>query len=664
MGFETISKEIGFIFLLSPEVPSFPVGPQVTHAFVHDLHELSAAIQELIQQKNQLCIAFGASRRNELMEWRARHIGNSLGPLLLWLSVTPSQAHSLVPSKGASAPRATPLPQHLECAEVITDSLDRHPEVIESAITNILYGRESSLPRHQRTLEALNQLFITLSAQRDLGPLYQTILLKSLALTNSDFGCLLVLEEKDSEYRVIERISSHEPPTLHAQKLNSIPLPDNSIASYVAATHRFAHYADVHLLKAPAIPQYTPDVDYAPSAGHTHKVGALLCLPLKNSSNSLVALLQLARKEKSEAPNLATDGPFTMEDERILNSIASQASICIENAELYTDIRRLFDGFVKASITAIESRDPSTAGHSERVAKLSVALARATTETHTGIYRSVRFRDEEIRELEYAAMLHDFGKIGVREEVLVKAKKLYSHQLKAVEERAKIYRVGAKIQYMEKKLQCQLHGQHDVESLDKEFQSKLLEIQRFWEVILVANEPTILPVERRKELDHIMHERIFLPDGSQLSLLSDEEYQALCVPKGSLTSHERDEIESHVRHTYQFLKMIPWTREFRHLSDIAYAHHEKLDGSGYPRGLTAHEIPLQSKIMTIADIFDALTASDRWYKEAVPVQKAVQILGDEVSQGKLDPVLFEIFVARKIFETVTTSRSKTLATNR
>src|SRR5262249_15956114 len=135
-----------------------------------------------------------------------------------------------------------------------------------------------------------------------------------------------------------------------------------------------------------------------------------------------------------------------------------------------------------------------------------------------------------------------------------------------------------------------------------------------------------------------------------IAVLTEEEYKALAVTQGSLTVSERLEVESHVRHTYQFLKMIPWTKDFRHLTEIAYAHHEKLDGTGYPRGLTSHEIPVQWKIMTISDILHALTAADRWYKDAVPLEKALDILQYEVNQGKLDPVLFDLFKERKVYE--------------
>jgi hypothetical protein len=185
---------------------------------------------------------------------------------------------------------------------------------------------------------------------------------------------------------------------------------------------------------------------------------------------------------------------------------------------------------------------------------------------------------------------------------------------------------------------------------ETEYHKRIEQLEDYWNIILAANEPTVLRKENMEALERIRNEQLMLPDSSQVALLSEDEYLALSVTKGSLTDSERLEIESHVRHSYQFLKMIPWTRDFRHLPEIAYCHHETLDGSGYPRGLISHEIPLQSKIMTIVDIFDALTAADRWYKEAVPTEKALDILFEEVALGKLDPVLVELFVDKKIFE--------------
>lgn len=492
----------------------------------------------------------------------------------------------------------------------------------------------------RRTLEQLNEIFIDLSAERNPQRLLATILRRSLDLTGATGGTLYMIQEIDSELYFRIKISTERGKEVHFTE-QMLKVMENSVCGYVAITAKSHNVPDAEKMAPLHVPQWQKNVDYSGS----QPTRSLLTVPLKNGRNEITAVLQLANKREVAHESDSQICAFEIGDESLLQSFATQAAICLENLDLYADIQRLFEGFIKASITAIEARDPSTGGHSERVAKLCVGLAKATNDVTTGIYRSVHFKEDEIRELEYAALLHDFGKIGVREEVLVKAKKLHSYQLEAVKERIKICKAAAKIAFLENQLK---HGMNA--KWEKEYTRRLEEIEYYWQVILAANEPNVLKQENRAGLERIRHEQMLLPDGTPISVLSEEEYHALSVAQGSLTDSERLEIESHVRHTYQFLKMIPWTKDFRHLPEIAYCHHEKLDGSGYPRGLTSHEIPLQSKIMTIADIFDALTAADRWYKEAVPTQKAIDILAHEVAAGQLDPVLFEIFVEKKIFD--------------
>ncbi len=495
---------------------------------------------------------------------------------------------------------------------------------------------------NQKTLQKLNETFIALSAEREPERLLATILVKAMELVSAESGTLYMIQENDGELSFRLRIIAESVSEVKVKPLN-IRVSEASICGYVALTGKPLNILDVNDLRPLTLPQLQRGMDHF-KEDHTR---SMLTIPFKNSRNEIVAILQLTNKRSNIVGihGNSQSTQFDEEDNSLLASFATQSAICLENVDLYADIQRLFEGFVRASITAIESRDPSTGGHSERVAKISVALARATTECEVGIYRSVRFKEEEIRELEYAALLHDFGKIGVREEVLVKAKKLYGWQLDGIKERIKVCKAAAKITYLEKRLL----GSGN-ESAEKEYTQKLQEIDIYWQIILAANEPAVLKKENMEALERIRNEQLLLPDGQKIALLAEEEYKALAVTRGSLTENERLEIESHVRHTYQFLKMIPWTKDFKHLPEIAYGHHEKLDGSGYPRGLTSHEIPLQSKIMTIADIFDALTAADRWYKEAVPTEKAVQILAQEVAEGKLDPVLYELFVEKKIFE--------------
>ena len=492
----------------------------------------------------------------------------------------------------------------------------------------------------RRTLEQLNEIFIDLSAERNPQVLLTTILRRGLDLTGAQGGTLYMLEEIDGELYFRIKIAGERGKDIKFSE-SKIKVMESSVCGYVALTSKTCNVPDVDKIQPLTVPQWQKSVDHQGST----PTRSALTVPLKNGRNETTALLQLVNKRQDIHDPNSPICAFEVGDESLLSSFATQAAICLENIDLYADIQRLFEGFIKASITAIEARDPSTGGHSERVARLSVALARATNDVTTGIYRSVRFKDEEIRELEYAALLHDFGKIGVREEVLVKAKKLHSYQLEAIKERIKICKAAAKIDFLEKQLK---NGKDP--RWEKEYLQRLEEIEYYWQVIVASNEPNVLKQENKLGLDRIRHELMLLPDGSQVKVLSEDEFHALSVAQGSLTDSERLEIESHVRHTYQFLKMIPWTKDFKHLPEIAYCHHEKLNGSGYPRGLTSHEIPLQSKIMTIADIFDALTAADRWYKEAVPTQKAVDILAQEVGKGQLDPVLFEIFVEKKIYD--------------
>ncbi len=483
------------------------------------------------------------------------------------------------------------------------------------------------------SLKRLNEIFLMLSAERDPLQLLATCLRESIAMTSATAGILYQIEELDGELTFIRRFTGYSGtnPTTEARSLKII---ENSLCGYATLTAKPLVTSDVSRLKSLSVPTFNRNIDFS----ETDDIHSLLTVPFRNRRNENIAVIQLVNKvHQGDVTS------FDNEDENLVASLGTQTATCLETVELYEDVQRLFDGFVKASISAIESRDPSTGGHSERVARLCVALARVTTECETGIYRSVRFREEEMRELEYAALLHDFGKIGVREEVLVKAKKLYPHQIGQIQERIRLARAVAQIQMFQR------GNGKETRKADDEYKKRLNELETFWALIQKLNEPGVaLSPDDYRMLNRIRAELLPL-EGTSIPLLSTEEYEALSIESGSLTESERLEIESHVRHTYQYLKMIPWTKDFRHLTEIAYCHHEKLDGTGYPRGLLSHEIPLQSKIMTIADIYDALTSADRWYKEALPVEKAIAILHAEVAEGKIDPVLFELFTEKKLY---------------
>ena len=272
-----------------------------------------------------------------------------------------------------------------------------------------------------------------------------------------------------------------------------------------------------------------------------------------------------------------------------------------------------------------------------------------------GLTQKSKFSPQQMKELRYAALLHDFGKIAVREEVLVKANKLYPSQLTLLKQRFDYLRQQYESQRSQKKLDAVLTRGQEAASiefarLDDEFRRKNAELDEHLRFILRVNESSVLADGDFDRLVVVARKVYRDPAGREHSLLTPEEVSSLSVPQGSLNNEERQQIEAHVAHTVNFLIQIPWTHELKYIPWIARAHHEKLNGSGYPYRLRGDEIPIQAKMMSICDVFDALSAADRPYKNAVPVDRALEILETSVRQNELDPELFRIFVEARVFQ--------------
>lgn len=358
----------------------------------------------------------------------------------------------------------------------------------------------------------------------------------------------------------------------------------------------------------------------------------ILSAPLVTPRGDLVGVVQLLNKNPygdNKEPE------FDERDERLFSIVASQAALAIENSMLLQEQERLLEGFVDACVTAIEARDPTTSGHSKRVAQYSVGLTEAVNRTRTGPLRETQFSVEQVREVRFAAMLHDIGKISVKEAVLMKEKKLFPWELDVIRMRLKLMRSNLK-------LHAQVSGIAHQELLEK--------IDMAWRVISDANEPSVLPAEVGSAIHELQKIEVITDDGERLSALTREEGFKLAILKGSLTAEERVEIERHVTHTFEILKKVPWSRTLENVPHIAHRHHEKMDGTGYPAKVKGAEIPIQSRLLAICDIYDALTADDRPYKRALPVDKALDILQMEVGKTKLDPNLFQVFLDARVYE--------------
>ena len=484
------------------------------------------------------------------------------------------------------------------------------------------------------------------------------ILTKARELSRADAGSLYLLDEIEGEGRVLRwKLAQNDSLDVSFEE-KVLPITRRSLAGFVAMTGETLVIDDAYNL--PDDVEYTINRSFDEENGYLTK--SLLVFPMTNHVGDIIGVLQLINRKRVGAPPRLTAAtvpaeviPFDQETVELMRSLSGQATVAVENNLLYESIERLFEGFVTAAVTAIEQRDPTTSGHSFRVADLTVELAKVIDHVDEGQYRDVHFSLDQVRELRYASLLHDFGKVGVREQVLVKEKKLYPMQLETIRGRFEFVMRSVENGAMKKKLDYLLKNGRDGfdefgAQLDREALEEIGRLQKDFAVIAQSNEPTVLPEGDFEYLQHLATRDFADIRGERRLLLSPEEAKILSIRKGNLDAVERGEIESHVTHTFRFLQKIPWTKDLRSVPDIAYAHHEKLNGRGYPRKLSATDIPIQSRMMTVSDIYDALTANDRPYKRAVSTDRAIDILKMEVNDGLLDPSLVNVFVESRVFQ--------------
>ena len=535
-------------------------------------------------------------------------------------------------------------------------------KTVEQAFENlraqeVRHRTRQELRRAVSDVETLSRIGVALSTERNTDSLLELILSKSREVTSADAGSLYLVEDGDGgDKHLVFKLTQNDSHSVPFRQF-TMPIDTRSIAGYAAATGQILNIKDAYRIRN--LP-FRLNRDFDLKFGYRTK--SMLVLPMKNQKDEVIGVLQLINSKKHAAVKLTSPkivgeevGPFSQQSQDLASSLASQAAVALENNLLYRDIEMLFEGFVKASVTAIESRDPTTFGHSERVAKLTVALAETVDRLDSGPYKDIRFTREDIREIRYASILHDFGKVGVREEVLVKAKKLYSPQLEVIKKRFQYIRKSLELESFRKKLDHVLrNGNQGYEEyfalIEGDQDRELRNLDEFLQHVLQANEPTVLPEKTSEILTQIAGWSFNDSSSPPEPLLTPDELQLLSITKGSLNPDERLQIESHVIHSFRFLSQIPWTKELKRVPEIARAHHEKLDGAGYPYHMKSEDIPFQSKMMTISDIFDALTARDRPYKRAVPIERALNIIGEDVKSQLLDPILFNLFVEAKIFQ--------------
>ncbi|MDN5304363.1 MAG: hypothetical protein PWP46_1247 [Fusobacteriaceae bacterium] len=484
---------------------------------------------------------------------------------------------------------------------------------------------------YKNLLNDLIKIAISLSAERDVDKLLEIILKESMRITCSDGGSIYVKEIDENENEFLRFAITHNV----SRKIDfhefTLPLDKNSIAGYVGFSKKTLTLKNVKEIDENIGLKYNSSFDEKID----YQTVNMLVIPMLDYNHELVGVLQLMNKksdynlvlEKKETiPHYIED--YTSIEAQIISSLASQAAILIERTKLYNSIENLLQSFIESMVMTLEKRDTTTSGHSRRLAGYALKFLETVSNVNYGKYAYKRYNKNELKEIYYAALLHDIGKIGVKEYILQKRNRLTDDRIDLIKYRYKYFR----------------------EILSKNGENKKIEkYDEYIKFIEEVNKKGYLPDEEEEKLKEIYNER-FIINGKEETLIDEFEYKNLSIKRGNLTDDERKEMIEHVVYSKQILDGISWTKQLKNVPMIAGGHHEKVDGSGYPLGLKGDEISTQAKILAILDIFEALTARDRPYKPPMSVERAISILEKEVEANHLEKDLLDIFLKEKIYE--------------
>jgi len=508
----------------------------------------------------------------------------------------------------------------------------------EGAMALVKAGWERAKDR--RSMERLHEVGRALVSEQNLGRLLDLILTKARELLRAEAGSIYLLNGEGDQRELMFAHTQNARVKLPFHRI-VMPVSHASLAGFVALSRETLNIHDVYEIPDEAPYRFSDAFDK--QAGY--RTSSVLVVPMQDTEGRVLGILQLLNRLDEDT---GEGGFFSQADQNLAQSLAGQAAVAVRNAQLREEIEQLFEGFVAASVTAIEARDPVTSGHSGRVAELTVGLAEAINATPNGPYGELLFTDHQLREIRYASLLHDFGKVGVREQVLVKAKKLDPGQLEIILQRLRQRELEAALQLLS---QSWRNGEgFDGARWEQASQDRQVETERLMHLIRQSNEPTVLAQELAEGLGLLEGLTYTHWSGERRELVGSENLASLRIRRGTLSEAERLEIESHVTHTFRFLERIPWTKDLAGIPEIAYAHHERLGGQGYPRQLDAPRIPIQSRALANAEVVDALTARDRPYKGAVALERSLAILEEEARDGALDRPMLALFIEAKIFE--------------
>ena len=504
-------------------------------------------------------------------------------------------------------------------------------------------------------LEQLNAIGASLSAERDIDRLLEAILTAAKTITRADGGTLYrVTEERTLRFEIVRTSSlryylggtTGHPVPFYPIQLYKDGKPNQSmVAAYAALTGKTVNIADA----------YTADgFDFSGTRAFDTKTGyrskSFLTVPMRNHDNETIGVLQLINALE---PSSGAIVPFSPSDQRLAESLASQAAIAVTNRMLINQLEQLFESFINLINSAIDEKSPYTGGHCQRVPVLTMLLAEAVSETKDGPLRDFHMSEKDRYELKIAGLLHDCGKVTTPVHIVDKATKLESifDRIQLIDTRFEVIKRDAELEALRKKhnfLEQKMRMEAAEE--DKRLRDRLRQLDDDRKFLHACN----IGGERMRDEDVDRVRRIgqyrwrdFA--GHEAQFLSEDEVKNLTIRSGTLTEEERKVINHHIVATIRMLEALPWPKHLTKVPEYAGGHHERMDGKGYPKGLTREQMSVQARCMGIADIFEALTAKDRPYKKGKTLSESLEILGRMKLNNHVDPDLFDIFVRRKVY---------------
>lgn len=514
-------------------------------------------------------------------------------------------------------------------------------------------------------LEQLNEIGASLSAERDINRLLESILLAAKTITRADGGTLYLLTEEDGTKRLKFEIMRTESLkiAMGGTTGNAIPFypihlytkegkPNNQmVAAFAALTGQTVNIADAYTAEGF---DFNGTRNFDKKTGYRSK--SFLTVPMKNHENEIIGVLQLINSQDPASGEVVA---FSDADQRLAESLASQAAIALTNRQLINQLEALFESFIAMINTAIDEKSPYTGGHCQRVPELTMMLAEAVNETKAGPLRDFDMTDKDRYELKIAGLLHDCGKVTTPVHVVDKATKLESifDRIHLIDTRFEVLKRDAEIELLKSSAALQQQGLDELSlrergnQLQQAYRARLRQLDQDREFLRKSNiGGEFMPPEAQEHVKRIAQYKWLDQSGNTAHFLTDDEIENLSIPRGTLTAKEREIINYHIVATIKMLEALPWPKHLRHVPEYAGGHHERMDGKGYPRGLTREQMSVQARVMGIADIFEALTARDRPYKKGKTLTESLQILGKFKEGGHIDPDLFDVFIRQKVYQ--------------